>query len=99
MGRSRSVFLIAIKFTTTLGHPDAEAVQVCDRVVQNLSTVLHKSVAFLIRTYAKLSKNVDAYFYGETSYVQRLAEKDVNESFLNFNSVKLEEIHFNISDA
>lgn len=37
MGRSRSVFLIAIKFTTTLRHLDAEADQVCDRVVQKLT--------------------------------------------------------------
>ncbi|MBN3884281.1 MAG: hypothetical protein V7K64_32495 [Nostoc sp.] len=48
MGRSRSVLLIAIKFTTTLGYPDAEADHVCDRVVQNLSTVLPKSVALLM---------------------------------------------------
>ncbi|AUB37401.1 hypothetical protein COO91_03346 [Nostoc flagelliforme CCNUN1] len=35
MGGSRSVFLIAIKFTT-LRHFYAEADHVCDRLVQNL---------------------------------------------------------------
>ncbi|MHC5827824.1 MAG: hypothetical protein ACYT04_71050, partial [Nostoc sp.] len=84
-----------IKFTTTLGHPDAEAVKVCDRILQNLSIVLGKSAAFLIRTYAKLSKNVDAerlaagYRIPLRRNKQPLAEKDVKESFLNFNSVKL----------
>ncbi|MHC5598594.1 MAG: hypothetical protein ACYTXC_22090 [Nostoc sp.] len=59
MGRSRSVFLIAIKFTTTLRHPWAEVDQACDRIVQNLSTVLPKSVAFLMQADA-LKMQADA---------------------------------------